>query len=35
VWNGLPDFFSFTSLAAFKRSITTVDFREVLMCNNV
>jgi len=35
VWNGLPDFVSFTSLAAFKRSIGTVDFREFLMCNNV
>ena len=35
VWNGLPDFVSFTSIAAFKRSIRTVDFSEFLMCNNV
>jgi len=28
-------FFSFTSLAAFKKSIRTVDFSEFLMCNNV
>jgi len=35
VWNGLPDFVSFTSIAAFKMSIGTVDFSEFLMCNNV
>jgi len=35
MWNGLPDFVSFTSIAAFKRSIRTVDFSEFLMCNNV
>jgi len=35
LWNGLPDFVSFTSIAAFKRSIRTVDFSQFLMCNNV
>jgi len=35
VWNSLPHFVSFTSIAAFKRSIRTVDFSEFLMCNNV
>jgi len=31
--NSLPDVVSFTSLSAFKRSITMVDFHEFLMRN--
>ena len=34
VWNSFPDVVNFTSLSAFKRSITVVDFHEFLMCNN-
>jgi len=35
VWNSLPDTVGFTSLAAFKKSIRTVDFGEFLKCNYV
>jgi len=31
----ISSFVSFTSLAAFKRSVRTVDFSAFLMCNNV
>jgi len=35
VWHSLPDTVRFTSLAVCKRCITTVDFSEFLMCNDV
>jgi len=34
VWNSLPESVVFTSLSAFKRSITTVDFNQLLKPNS-
>ena len=35
VWNSLPDTVGFTSLAARKRSIRSLDFSEFSQCNDV
>ena len=35
VWNSLPDTVSFTSLAALKGFIRTIDFSELLKYNDV